>query len=101
MLYELQKLLTEIDKIKIGEISNASRIISNNVEFLKLEKEEDFVRIRGLSITDVVNVYNSYGYCLSSYKAGPSDSIIISLETMPKGIIIMSVRNESIKLLKR
>lgn len=99
--YELSYGLSEISKIRIGEVSNDTRINSNEAESFDLEKDNDFVRIRGLTSTDVVNVYNSSGYRITSYKAESYDSVIIPLETMPQGIIIITVRNESIKLLKR
>lgn len=93
---------TELLKVTTGEVKNTGTDIKEMVvQSGDIKVNEGFVRLNGFAVGESVNVYSVSGILQASYQTSGDGSLIIPISTLPLGISIIKVNNQSVKITRK
>lgn len=93
--------LTEFDLVRLGEVDNITSIKSIKEDNVSIEIDKDYIRLNGFNANDVLKLVSLTGEILSYIKIPYTGSITISTSFFPKGITIITIGNQTIKISKQ
>lgn len=98
---DVQYTLSELSKVRMGDVDNSTDIsnVANtegNIEF-----NRDFLRFSGYDVNEEIKIFSISGTLMSTHKVSTYGTTTISLDSFPKGIYLISVKNETIKINKK
>lgn len=92
----------EIAKVRIGEVdSSASGISSVETSQATMSVEGGFVRLSGFATNESIKVYSFTGVQTGSFETDANGSLVIGISSLPKGISIIKVNQQTIKITRR
>lgn len=93
---------TELLKVITGEVKNTGTDIKEMViQSGDIIVNEGFVRLSGFAVGESVNVYSVSGILKTSYQISADGSLVIPISSMPLGISIIKVNNQSVKFTRK
>ena len=98
---DVQYTLSELTKVRMGEVDNSTDISSVANEDGKIEINRDILRFTGFDANEEIKIFSISGALMSTYKVSSAGNTTISLNSFPKGIYLISVKKETIKINKK
>lgn len=95
---ELKYRPNDIYKIKMEKVSDTSSIREVDAKEAIIQINSSFIRINTVKPSELVNVFSTSGVKIVSYKTSDSGNLEIPINTIPKGIHLIKVGNQSIKV---
>ena len=93
---------TELLKVTTGEVKNTGADIKEMVIPIgDIKVDAGFVRLSGFAIGESVNIYSVSGIIHASYQISNDGSHVIPISSLPLGISIIKVNNQSVKITRK
>ena len=93
---------TELLKVTTGEVKNTGTDIKEMViQSGNIKVNEGFVRLSGFAVGESVNVYSVSGILKTSYQISSDGPLVIPISSLPLGISIIKVNNQSVKITRK
>ena len=93
---------TALIKVRTGEVKNTGTDIEEMViQSGNIEVNAGFVRLSGFSIGESVSIYTLSGNLYASYHVSDNGSLVIPISTLPLGISIIKVNDQSVKITRK
>ena len=92
----------ELLKVTTGEVkNNGTNIKEMVIQSGDIKVNEGFVCLSGFAVGESVNVYSVSGILQASYQISDDGSLVIPISSLPLGISIIQVNNQSVKFTRK
>lgn len=93
---------SELLKVTTGEVKNTGTDIKEMViPSGDIKVNAGFVRLSGFAAGESANIYSLGGNLYASYRIPDNGSLVIPISTLPLGISIIKVNDQSVKITKK
>ena len=93
---------TELLKVTTGEVKNTGTDIKElGITSGDIEVSASFVRLSGFPGGEPVNIYSVSGILYASHQTSADGTLLISIFSLPLGISIIKVNNQSVKITRK
>ena len=93
---------TELLKVATGEVKNTGTNIKEMIIPVgDINVDAGFVRLSGFAEGESVNVYSVRGILQTSYRISADGSFVIPISSLPLGISIIKVNDQSVKITRK
>lgn len=92
---------TELLKVTTGEVQGSTSIREQEIQQGDVSVAAGFVRLTGFENGKSVRVYSVGGSLTATYLTSADGSLVIPISTMPSGISIIKINEETIKITKQ
>ena len=92
---------TELAKVTPVELEKTTGIEQIETETGAIKLESDFVRLSGFAAGETVRVSSISGSQTAAYQIASDGSLVIPLSSLPSGITVIKVNQQSIKIIRK
>ncbi len=95
---------SEIAKVRFGEVEDIHNGVEENIAETQKSNicmDAGFIRLSGFNKEDVVRVYTMDGKQFATYKTNLDGNLLIPISTLPNGISILKIKQQTIKIARR
>ncbi len=93
---------SELVKVRMGEVDDVSSGIEEQVSQQgEVKVEAGYVRLSGFAHGEIVRVYSMDGKLYANYQTSSDGALLIPISTLPSGISIIKVKQQTIKISKK
>jgi len=92
---------SELVKVTPVELGSQTGIEQIETETGAIKLESDFVRLSGFAAGETVRVSSISGSQTAAYQIASDGSLVIPLSSLPSGITVIKVNQQSIKIIRK
>lgn len=98
--YKVKYKSSEVSKIKMAEIKDATSLESKKDDTGLFEINGDYIRFYGFEKGAEINVYAMTGMKQIKYIVSSNGCFMLPMSSLSKGISIISIKNQTFKIVK-